>query len=285
MKNSKRIFHLCLLYLVIQTTVAIDYEFSVPKSSTICFEDFVSNATIITYGYSPFPAQTLEDLLVQISDSSKNSRGRVLQAKPNKSKTESNTTTSKGPNSNELAGEELKNEEAEIEGDFKAPKSTKKKRDNTKQETENLGKLTIKTNKGDLLSPKNLKPFTLYKLKFPDYPLNIIEICYQNTAATDMLVRLYYKVHHPILDVKETVPSKENSDEIFQKLVKIEKTFEEALANYEELQRFEQNFVSSSNSTLSSFMIFGQLLLLAYLVVGWILRVAIEKTFRYKKII
>lgn len=167
--------------------------------------------------------------------------------------------------------------------DLKTDKETYKRKGAMKpdKEAKGLGSLEILNSSGMKLSPAKVTPYSLYKLSIKK-PFEIITVCYESFIEDDTLIRLTYKSHHKSF---EEIPSKEDSDLVMQSLTKVENTFEEFLKNYEELQRFEERFVSTSNDTLSSFMTFGQILLLAYLVVVWILKLLIEKTFRYKKII
>lgn len=149
------------------------------------------------------------------------------------------------------------------------------------KEFRGVGSLEIVSSTGIKLSPAKVAPYSLYKLSVKK-PFEIITVCYESYVEEDTLVRLNYRSRHKSF---EQIPSKEDSDTVMQSLTKIETTFEEFLQNYEELQRFEERFVSTSNDALNSFMTFGQILLLGYLVVVWLLKMLIEKTFRYKKII
>lgn len=170
-------------------------------------------------------------------------------------------------------------EPIELESGEKAP--TNKGSNKIKTEFKGIGSLEILNSNGMPLSPAKVNPYSLYKLSTKK-PFEIITICYESFIADDTLVRLTYKTRHRSF---EEIPSKEDSDAMMQKLTNVETTFELFLKNYEELQRFEERFVSTSSDTLSRFMTFGQILLLAYLVVVWLLKLLIEKTFRYKKII
>ena len=159
--------------------------------------------------------------------------------------------------------------------------SSTSKTDQPKKEFRGLGSLEITNANGMKLSPAKVLPYSLYKLAVKK-PFEIITVCYESYIEDDTLVRLNYRSRHKTFS---ELPSKDDSDQVLQKLGTVENTLEEFLKSYEELQRFEERFVSTSNDTLSSFMTFGQILLFAYLVVVWLLKLLIEKTFRYKKLI
>lgn len=50
----------CLVLLALGAS-CVDYEFVVPAKGTVCFTDFVTDKTIITYGYTPFRVSSLEE--------------------------------------------------------------------------------------------------------------------------------------------------------------------------------------------------------------------------------
>ena len=144
------------------------------------------------------------------------------------------------------------------------------------------GILTI-TNSNDVqLSPSTIRPYSLYKLTI-SRPFDTVYVCYESLVETDTLVRLTYRFRDKSLF--EEMPSKDESSDLMSKLNKVEHRFEQALSAYEELQEFETQFVSKSSDTLASFMTLSQILLLGYLIVTWLLKLIIEKTLRYKKII
>lgn len=188
-----------------------------------------------------------------------------------------------------------------VEGQKKTQKKkTSEKKEDTKEEIDGMdafykepqvnsekkftgpGLLTITNSNGIQLSPSTLRPYSLYKLTI-SRPFDTVYICYQSVVKTDTLVRLAYRFRDQSLF--QEMPSKNDSSDLMAKINKVEQNFMDALKNYQELQTFEERFVSTSGETLTSFMTMSQILLLCYLIVTWLLKVIIEKTIRYKKII
>lgn len=355
----------------------MNMEMKVSKGQQVCFEDFLSSENIVTYGFSPFQASSIEELVSKNPGSSstygggynsgtstqsssdevngnKNRRTRrILQRGGRKSDnyasrygdyededpyitrsksqkgskaqraydyddddypddeddyrrsagrrggrrsqdiddmdpeyemSQRRRTKKKGKAvSQELTPEEAKQMSDEVGTPMDTPEIALEKSRAAKRTAKAIGTLVIKNKAGTVLSPSEVKPYTLYKLSIEE-ALDVLEICYTNTADSDTLIRIFYTVHRRTA-TELLMPTKQDSDQLLEKIRKVEKVFGDFLYSYQQLNIMEEQFVTSSSSILNNFMLFGQVLLGAYLLVGWLLRITVERTMKYKKII
>jgi hypothetical protein len=143
------------------------------------------------------------------------------------------------------------------------------------------GTLTIRDLEGKLLSPSTVRPYSLYKLKI-EKELESVEVCYQSNIEETTLVRLNYR-YKETTDVLE-MPTKNDTSALAEKLASIDQRLAETLQSYEELQRHESRLITTSEETLSRFMSIGQILLFCYLLVNWLLKLIVERSFHLKKV-
>ncbi len=284
-----------------------DYELTVNPGQTVCFQDYVSSNNTITFGFSAFNVSSLEEMLANVytgysspnaqdTPTASGSSRRILAQKKTK---QPSTAADKKPTKDSQSGpasdfeqgleEEQLPEDFETDNGVKFDESAVIKDSQKKKPRKNgslgtaLGKMWVKNQNNEILSPAAMKNFHIYKHRF-DHDFSVIDICYQSLVSHPHYVRLVYTVHS--LRPKETiVPSKAESDALLVKITKAEETFARFLSNFEQLEGFQRDFVSHSDGALRSFMLFAQGLLFCYLLLGYLMKLAVEKTLRAKKII
>lgn len=283
-----------------------DFELTVEQGQTVCFQDYVSGNNSITFGFSAFNVSSLEEMLENVytgyaqTDSpqpqaSSGSQRRVLAQKKPKQPAGAAGQKPKTPRSQEPASDfEQGLEEEQLPEDYEPEngvkfeesaviKSAKKKPRSGEAADRPLGRMWVKNQNNEILSPAAMKNFRIYKHRF-DSEFSVIDICYEGLAAQRHYVRLVYTVHS--LRPQETVvPSKGDSDALLEKIMKVEDTFARFLSHFEQLERFQREFVSYSDGALKNFMIFAQGLLGCYLLLGWLMKLAAEKTLKAKKLV
>lgn len=300
-----------LLFLgSLRSVLAESYELMVPVGKTVCFEDFATRYSSLIYGFTVYPASSLSDNLdgpfsaVPGKDSGfSEGHRRILPAKPAAKKNRKWDL-----DADDDLGDGIEDLEKFVDKEWNKPKVSKKK--GSKSEAKDgssgigiaeeiskavgskvasvLATFEIKADNGTILSPKDLKPFTLKKLSV-DTDFERIEVCISNVHPTEeVLVGLTWNKHFksdaPFADT-QTPPTKDHSDDVLNKIMGVETTLEHAIKYYETIQILEDHFVSSGNSVLGAVLLVGIVMVFGYLAVGIILRMVIEKSLRYKKII
>ena len=287
-----------------------DYELTVEQGQTVCFQDYITGNNTITFGFSAFNVSSLQEMLESVytgyppsaqeapmqAQADSGSHRRILGQKKAKQAEAASSPKKKSSRKEEPASdfeegleEEVLPEDFEAENGVKfnesaVMKGSKKKKTGKSGPIEkNLGKMWVRNQNNELLSPAAMKPFHLYKHRF-EAAFSVVDICYQSLVEYPHLVRLMYTVHS-LVPKESVVPSKSEADVMLQKITRVEETFAKFLAHFEQLEKFQRDFVSNSNATLKTFMFFGQAVLFCYLLLGYLMKLAVEKTLKNKKII
>jgi hypothetical protein len=171
----------------------------------------------------------------------------------------------------EAANEQWKKLEAELEAGHKSRGQGKP-----------LGRLTVVNKEGELLA-RNPEPYKLYRLsefKLPDE----ISLCFTNETEGVVFLIVNINAHH-VVHHSEIIPNRDETDQLLNKIRKLERDLQEFQDNYKELERFEERHIGMSSNVITSLTIIGQLLLLAIFVVSCGLRILMDKTFKYRKVV
>jgi hypothetical protein len=240
-------------------------------------------------------------------------RGRVLQQVPNQTQKNSKLPGSKSSSSNSSAkrggipskqskgstprkaskeyysGESDQTEDPENRAELEAANEQWKKLEaeleaghKSRGQGKPLGRLTVVNKEGELLA-RNPEPYKLYRLsefKLPDE----ISLCFTNETEGVVFLIVNINAHH-VVHHSEVIPNRDETDMMLNKIRKLERDLQEFQDNYKELEKFEERHIGMSSSVLTSLTIIGQLLLLVIFIVSFGLRVLMDKTFKYRKVV
>lgn len=145
-----------------------------------------------------------------------------------------------------------------------------------------LGRLTVTNKEGESLVRVS-EPYKLYRLaefKLPDE----VSLCFTNETQGVVFLIMNINLHH-VVHQSELIPNRDETDKMLNKIRKLERDLQEFEDNYKELEKFEERYIGTSSDVITHLTIIGQLLLLAFLIVSWVIRVLMDKTFKYKKVV